>query len=205
MFLKRRFYRRFVLVGLLLGFGVLSYCIYLSIKNINLQEKVTAHSIGVLDGVLLKKRAKCFAVHDETSKMLSDVFTQVRNSEKKAKEEYEKIRSSKGISLKKKQQELIRIESKWKQISESYDKKALDIKLLDNKLSEKINKTLNNVLREISTRLNLILILNKGSEGMLNVFYNVSSLDVTDKVVTLMDKKLEGFNINSVSIETDKY
>lgn len=196
--MERNLYKKIALCAILVCLCLLSYCVYLAVKNVNLQEKAMAHSVGVLDGVALKQNAKCFSVHAETSKMLSDVFTQIRRSEKAAREEYERIVSSKKLSHKKKQQEIKRIELRWNQASETYNKKVADIKLLDAKISEKISQKLEEVLQEIVTDLNLIVVFNKGSETSLNVFYNIPSLDITDKVIKSMDRKLTGFSIKSV-------
>ena len=131
--------------------------------------------------------------------MVNDVFNKVRNEEAKVKAEYEGIKSSKKLSTKQKQQEIIKIEKRWKISSANYNKQINDIRLLDQKLTARINETLSAVLSDLAKKLNLFLIINKGNEFSLNVFYNISSLDITTQVVKALDEKLSDFNIKSVS------
>ena len=199
MLTTRKFYKRIALLSIFAGLGILSYCVYLSVKSVNMLEKSTTHVIGVVDGVLLKNQAKCFAVHKETAKMLNDVFTKVRSSEKKIKAEYEQIKANKKLKPKQRQQEIINIEKKWKTISADYSKQAENIRNLDVKLMDYINSALNEVLSKISVELNLILIINKGTENSLNVFYTAPRLDITAQVVKTLDERLADFSIKSVS------
>lgn len=199
MLVTRKFYKRLALLSILTGLGILSYCVYLSVKTVNLQEMCTVHRIGIVDGVLLKKQAKCFAVHQETARMLNDIFTQVRNSEQQIKAEYEQVQNNKNLTQKQKKQKKINIEKKWKTVSGDYNRQIEDIRILDSKLMNYINNTLDQVFAEISLKLNLILIMNKGAKDIINVFYNVPRLDITEKVINALDTKLADFSIKSVS------
>lgn len=195
----RRFYKRVAFLSILVSLGILSYCIYLSVRSVNLLERSTTRTIGVVDGLLLKQQAKCFAVHKETAKMLNEIFDKVRSSEQKIKLEYEKVRTNKNLKAKQKQQEILSIEKKWKTISADYNKQVENIRTLETKLMHNINNALSRVLSKISTELNLVLIINKGTENSINVFYNISSLDITALVVKALDEELPNFNVNFVS------
>ena len=195
----RKFYKRVALLSIFVGLGILSYCVYLSIKSVNLLEKSTTYTIGIVDGILLKQQAKCFSVHQETAKMLNNVFNKVRISEQKIKTEYEQVKINKKLKPKQKQQEISNIEKKWKIISADYNKQVEEIRMLDAKLMNYINEALNSALSEISKELNLTLIINKGTENYINVFYNVPRMDITAQLVKALDKKLVNFSVKSVS------
>jgi Skp family chaperone for outer membrane proteins len=153
-------------------------------------QYLDAAGIAVLDGQRLKDSAVCFQSHEKLAEMLSEVLLRIRESEMKIKAEYERIKNDSSLSQKQKLKDIAKVEAKWSDISAKYNAEIQVIKNADLKLTEHIQAKLSEVIKLIAKSMKLSIVLSKGTNDALLVFYNVNGLDITDLVVQKMNETL---------------
>ena len=159
------------------------------------KKKFEVLRIGVLDGTRLKVEAKCFKAHDEIARRIGVVLAQLHTLSSEMKSAYEKIKSSKKLTAYNRNMQLAKIENQWKIKSEKYSIEMQKLRNLDDKLTNFIqNKLLQNI-EILAKKAKIDIVINKGSQTALYVFYNVKNIDITDIVVNRMDEVLPSIDL----------
>ena len=185
--------------------GLVSVCVLVAImvaprvgRDTPKQRSFDAVKIGVIDAERLKSEAKCFRSHDKVATLVSDLLSEIHKKELQIKNSYETIKKDAKLNIKAKNKELSKIESKWSELSISYNKRMQSIKDLDLKISELVQSKLKDVLDSISRSYKLNIILNKGSKDVTNVFYVSKNMDITNIVIDKMNKVLPEIDLEEL-------
>lgn len=183
----RNAFLSFVVLGMVVVGGIVFYeynHLKLNFKSFDVTR------LGVLDSIKLRQEAKCFKVHEEISNLVTDLVSKIQAAEKQAKSSYNEIKKNSKLSLKAKNKELAKVESKWKSLSRKYNEEMQSIRNMDLKVSDIIQTKLFSVLDSIAKSYKLNLILNKTCDEKLNVLYTSANIDITDLVIKKMDESL---------------
>ncbi len=160
--------------------------------------KCSGFNIAIIDGQKLKSTAKCFKGHDKLAEKLSDLVTELRKFESEIRKMSQDVKSNKKLSAKQKDNERNRIEQRWNKVASSYLNKVQDIRNKDSKLSELIQSKLNKIIELTARVQNIDIILSKGSQESINVFYNKPEHDITDIIISQLDKEISDINIEEL-------
>ena len=151
--------------------------------------------IGVIDGVRLKSEAKCFEAHTEIADRASKVLATISETSTQTRDKVDRIKKDKKLKSQQKQEQITKIERKWKTQSAEYNKQMRKIKELDNKLTEYIQNSLLQTVDIIARKMKIDIIINKGTQSTIHVFYNRPSIDITDIVINKMNKTIPVVNL----------
>ena len=174
---------------------IISYFLTKNIYN-NKYSQENNIKIAVLNGIKLKENAKCFKLHEINSEKLSNILKEINKTEMKIRYQYDNIAKNKKLSSKQKQKEMSKLENNWKKLSNNYNKEIQNIKNIDDKLTKYIYEKLNEILEKVAKEMNINAIINKENKESIFVFYNNDKIDITDKIVTILDNELKDLNIN---------
>lgn len=191
-------YQKKTVIVLLLISAVLSAYITSFFYNRKLNFNEYPH-IAILNGMLLKKNAKCFNLHNEIENRRSEILHNLNKEEMKIKQEFKQITQNKKLNTTKKQLHILELEKKWKNTVQTYDNKLQNVKDLENKLTATIQSSLDKILNKIAKQLSITTILNKETELVTFVFFNKENIDITNLVIDELDKDL-----NLKALETMK-
>lgn len=161
-------------------------------------EKFSVARIGVLDGARLKQEAKCFKSHEKISQMVTDLVSKIRETEKQFKDSYKEIKENAKLTLSAKNNELSKLESKWKSLSRKYNEEMQDIRDIDAKVTDMTQSKLFSILESVAKSLKLNLILNKISDDKISVFYMSKDIDITDLIIKKMDEALPNIKLEDL-------
>ena len=139
--------------------------------------------IAVVDTVKLKNNALCFKAHEKTASMLSDVIDRMHKSETSLKREYEDLKNNKKLPKKQKASRMEHIESKWANLAIKYKQEVQNIKNTDLKLSDFLQKKLNEAIKKIAKEKNTDIVLNTQIKENIVVFYSSDTSDITEFVI----------------------
>ncbi len=159
------------------------------------KKKFEVLRIGVLDGTRLKVEAKCFRAHDEIARRIGVVLGQFHTLSNEMKSAYEKIKNNKKLTAYNRNMQLARIENRWKIKSEKYSVEMQKLRNLDNKLTNFIQNKLFQNIEILAKKAKIDIVVNKGSQTALYVFYNAKNIDITDIVVKRMDEVLPSVDL----------
>lgn len=154
--------------------------------------------VAVIDASKLKNSAVCFQAHKTISDMLNDVISRMKNSESELKTDYDKINQNQKLTAKQRNSQISVIENKWSEISKKYNIEIQKIKDKDLKLSQVLENKLNQVISDLAKTLKINLVLNKETKETLIVFYNSNNIDITDKVIQELNKRLPTSNLQEI-------
>ena len=188
--------RNILLIANLLVIAVISLVITFCMKKET--SVINGVAIAVIDGGELKSKAKCFELHKQIDKQLNEVFGRIRESELKFKEDYNKIRNNKKLSSKQRQREISKLEVKLQSISTHYNNEIQNIRQLNFRLGNYIQRNLNCIIKDIAKCENYCTVLNKETADTIIVFYNNPKIDITSKVIQFLDTKLKTLNLNNI-------
>lgn len=160
---------------------------------------VPATKIAVINSSKLKTEATCFKGHEQLEEMLLSVISKMRNSEVKAKNDYEKVKNNKTLSKLQIAKAIEKIEEDWNQISKQYKKEVEDIRKMDLKLSALLQNKLDKVIEDVSDKHKIDIVLNNQINETISVFYAAKNVDITNIVI----RKLNSI-IPHVDLETLK-
>ncbi len=172
----------------------ISYYLTTNIYN-NIYSKEANIKIAVLNGIKLKENAKCFKLHEINAEKLSNILQEMNKQEMQIRTQYNNITKNKKLSSKQKQKEINKLENNWKKVAANYNKEIQNIKNTDDKLTKYINEKLKTILERIAKKMNINAILNKENSELIFVFYNNSKIDITDKIINILDNELKDLNI----------
>ncbi|MDR1333419.1 MAG: OmpH family outer membrane protein [Holosporales bacterium] len=161
-------------------------------------DKRGAVSVAVVDGGKLKATAKCFSAHEKIASMFSDVFAKIRDSENAMKKEYEAVKNNSKLSQKQRDKEISKIEAKWSAESAKYNAAIQDVRNLEAKLADRIQKEVLSTVQSIAKSMNVDIVVNKLSRDMLSIFYHTHEVDITDIVIKKLDEILPEINLEEV-------
>ncbi len=190
---------RGLLVGILSLGGlavVTSVAGYLADTSANIdKKKFEVLRIGVLDGARLKVEAKCFRAHDKIARRIGVVLGQLHTLSNEMKSAYEKIKNNRKLTAYNRNMQLAKIENRWKIKSEKYSVEMQKLRNLDNKLTNFIQNKLFQNIEILAKKAKIDIVVNKGSQTALYVFYNAKNIDITDIVVKRMDEVLPSVDL----------
>ncbi len=173
---------------------IMGACIYNIIIGSN-DAKDVRTDIVVIDGEKLKSQAKCFKMQEKLALELSEVLSKLRELEDETKGEFVKVKNNKKMDDTQKSRENIKIEEKWKEQSSKYMDKISKIKEIDVKVTTKIQSILDKVIEKISRDLKIKLVVNKSAQDGTAVIYNDPVIDITSKVIKMLDKELPNVDL----------
>ena len=154
--------------------------------------------IAVIDSVKLRKEALCFKAHEKTESMLNDVFARARKSEQQMKSECDKIKRDSTLSQKQKTQNISKAETNLATLSSKYNAEIQDVKTIDLKISEYLEKKLYSVIESISKSQKIGLVLNTQIKSNISVFYNTKNVDITDQIVKKLNESVPDVNLDEL-------
>lgn len=163
------------------------------------QRKFDIMRIGVLDGERLKAEALCFKSHEKIADMVSDLLAKIRTASTEMKKSYEDAKKNTKLSQAKRNAKLAKIESKWAVDSAKYNSEMQEIRNLDVKLTEFIQKKLMQTINNLAKSVKLDIVINKGSHDMINVFYNSKNIDITDIVIKNLNEVIPTVNLKELA------
>ena len=131
-------------------------------------------------------------LNKELNKINDANIIEFKNIEKELKSEEENILKQKNI-LKESEfnVKVNELREKVKSYNELKNKKNNELKKIRDNAAEKILSTLNSILSEYSTKNSISLIIDKK-----NIIIGKSELDVTNKIMELLNKKIKKVELN---------
>ena len=157
-------------------------------ENLNADNKIIYIDINKIisnseSGIYLNK---------ELNKVNNENIAEFKNIEKELKAEEEKILKQKNI-LKESEfnSKVSELREKVKSYNEFKNKKNNDLKKLRDNAAKKILDILNLILSEYSAKNSISLIIDKK-----NIIIGKSELDVTNKIMELLNKKIKKVELN---------
>ncbi len=159
---------------------------------------VSATRIAVLDSGRLKAEATCFKGRETLENMLSSVITKMRDSEIKAKNDYEKVKNDKTLTKKQIAKSIEKIEEDWAEISKQYKKEMEEIRKIDLKLSNLLQEKLDKVIEEISNKYKIDIVLNNQIKDTISTFYFTKNVDITSIVIKKLNHIISDVNLEKL-------
>lgn len=159
---------------------------------------VPATRIAVLDSRRLKDEATCFKGHETLENMLSSVIAKMRDSEIKAKDDYERVKNDKALTKKQIAKSIEKIEENWAEISKQYKKEVEEIKKMDLKLSSLLQEKLDKVIEEISNKYKIDIVLNNQIKDTISTFYFTKNVDITNIVIKRLNHVISEVNLEKL-------
>ena len=194
----RKHWKNVVVGSLILGGTAISIVVIscfsekhsdVSLKNFEILR------IGVIDGVRLKSEAKCFEAHLEIADKASKILGEIKKTSTQMRNQLDEIKKDKKLKPQQKQLQITKIERKWKVESTEYNKQMRKIKELDNKLTNYIQDRLLQTVDIVARKMKIDIIINKGTQSTIHVFYNKQSIDITDIIINKMNKTIPAVNL----------
>jgi Skp family chaperone for outer membrane proteins len=169
-----------------------------SSANIATFDKQEGIKIAVLDGLRLKKEAKCFMAHDEIAEMVADSLSRIKKSEEEIKEQYEKLRANKKLSKRQLAAESSKLEMKWSKIAGQCKAEMLTIREKEAALINLIQKKVEEVTRSVAKQLDLNIVINKSVGDFSIVLYDTHNVEITDYVIQKLDEELPNVDLEKI-------
>lgn len=184
-----------VLISSVIALGAMAISIavacYISGKNHEINPKnFEVLRIGVIDSMRLKAEAKCFRAHDEIAKRILELLIKIRKISTQMQDKTDRIKQDKKLKQKQKQSQLMQIEKKWKIRSTEYGKAMRKERNIDKKLTDYIQSNVLQMVNNIAKRFKIDIVINKGSQNMIHIFYNKENIDITDIVIDELNKTI---------------
>ena len=154
--------------------------------------------VAVIDAEKLKSSAICFQAHKTIADMLNDVILRMKDSESEMKAEYDKVKQNAKLTPRQRSASIANIENKWSAISSKYNAEVQEIKNKDMRLAQILENRLNKVVSDLSKSLKVNLVLNKETKETIIVFYNSNRIDITDKVIRELNKRIPTSNLKEI-------
>lgn len=188
--------RAHVLWGALLGLATLGGgSVYLFHKAHAKVRTVPPVRVGVVDGARLKEAEPYQAITrflEEGLAVLNDSFKQKRQE----LEDLEKKKRDPKIPAKKRAEYRKQFEEKLNQFDTEGRARRDQLRMQIDHLRTTVEETHMEIIRELSKKYHLNLILNTNTYllGYVMVFHADETLDLTDEVIALLNKKLKNMN-----------
>jgi Skp family chaperone for outer membrane proteins len=181
------------IIGILLAVAVTYYNNHvIDVKDIGNTK------IAVLDTEKTKTTAKCFSVQELLNQKIANVLTSMKNAESSIKDEYKKIKMNHDLSPTQRNKEISKIEAKWATESANHSAEMQKIKSMCDKLSHKMQQTLQTIIKRIAIQTNMDLVINSTNGERILVFYNTPQIDITDIVIRELDKVLPKITLEEI-------
>lgn len=199
MSLQNNFSKITVISITVLIIGIFSIIFSVSNKDsIDSNNIVPATRIAVIDSSKLKAEATCFKGHEKLEIMLSSIIAKMRNSEIKAKNDYEKAKNSKTLTKKQIARAIEKIEEDWNEISKQYKKEVDEIRKMDIKLSAILQEKLDNVIKEIANKYKIDIVFNNQIRETISVFYATKNVDITNVVIKRLNNVISHIDLEKL-------
>ena len=164
---------------------------YLFDKDVDIKKQsFEVLRIGVIDSVRLKTEAKCFRTHDKIAKRISELMVKIRETSTQMSNQTMQMRKNKQLKRRQKQSQFEQMNEKWKVFSTEYSNAMRKEKELDVKLTDYIQNKVLQVISNIAKKFTIDIVINKGSQDMIHVFYNTKNIDITDIVINELNKTI---------------
>lgn len=164
---------------------------YISGKNPEINPKnFEVLRIGVIDSVRLKAEAKCFRTHDEIAKRILELLVKIREISTQMQDKSARIKQDKKLKQKQKQSQLMQIEKKWRIQSTKYGNAMQKERNFDKKLTDYIQSNVLQIVENIAKSSKIDIVINKGSQNMIHIFYNKENVDITGIVIDELNRTI---------------
>ena len=146
--------------------------------------------IGVIDSVRLKTEATCFRAHDKIAQRISELMVKIREKSTQMSNQSMQIRQNKKLKQVQKQSQFEQMHKKWKLFAMEYSRDMRKEKELDAKLTDYIQNKILQVISNIAKKFAIDIVINKGSQDMIHVFYNTKNIDITDILIDALNETI---------------
>lgn len=144
--------------------------------------------IGVIDSIRLKTESKCFREHDKVAERILKLLAGIRKLSIQLSDKSMNIKHDKKLKARQKQSQLNKLNKEWQLKSTEYSKAMRKEKDLDKKLTDYIQNHTFKIIENVARKLKIDIVINKGSQDMVHVFYNSQNIDMTDIVIDELNK-----------------
>ena len=148
--------------------------------------------IAVVDGTRLKKEAKIF--HDVHQLLISEqskAFEEIAPLENQLIKDQEEIRLEEKTNPENAKKRADAFEKRMSEAEQKVQKKRALLEKQRDYLSDLIERTVFKIIDEISTAEKINVVFNKTIEDKNAIFYVEKRMDLTDKVIVELDKRLK--------------